>query len=268
MIMRILTFFKRIPLIRDAYAHFWEFERRAPTCRGLFSSFQAALTAAPKSRAHGYGQSIIASHPEPARLTAMQEVGGFDQRDYPVLVWLARAFETESGVFDLGGNVGLAYYAYRKFIRYPEALRWTVCEIPELCRRGEQMAREHHIDHLEFSEDFRKAEGKRIFLTCGTLQYLEEPLPQRLSKLNAKPRHLLIQRVPLTDGPSYYTLQNIGYAFCPYHIQNRKALFESLAQQGYRLIDSWKDSRICRVPFHPAQTVAGYSGAYFQRDAD
>lgn len=264
--MKILKRLKELPLIGDCYGYFWGFARKAQYYRGVYNSFEAALEAVPKSGASGYGQPIITTHPDPAQLSTGKELEVFNQRDYPILVWLARAFETGSTVFDLGGNVGTAYYAYRKFVNFPKALQWTVCELPEFCRRGEQIAKERGLDCLHFTEDFRQADGAQIFLTCGTLQYLEKPLSAMLSRLAAKPRHLIIQRVPLYDGPSFYTVQNIGYAFCAYHIQNKRDLFESLSRQGYRLIDSWSDSRTSRIPFHPARTVTNYYGAYFQRD--
>ena len=40
------------------------------------------------------------------------------------------------------------------------------------------------------------AEGFDIFLTCGTLQYLEPSLSELLSKLQSQPQHLIINHVP------------------------------------------------------------------------
>jgi putative methyltransferase (TIGR04325 family) len=254
----------KLPLLWDFYAYFWGFRRKAPICRGVFESFRAAAAACPKGKRIGYSQELIAGHSDPARLTAMQEVGRFDSRDYPLLVWLTRAFDDSTTLFDLGGNVGLGFYAYRSYIRYPENLRWVVCDIPELCRAGEQVALERKVECLAFTHDFKMAQGMDILLTCGTLQYLETSLAALLLGLTSKPRHILIQRVPMCDGPSFHTLQNIGYAVCPYRIQNKQEFFDSLERLGYRSIDSWKDSRECRIPFHPRRTVQGYLGAYLK----
>jgi len=107
--MMIKHYIKRIPLVRDGHAYYRDFGRKVASCRGGYPSYQAAWAALPKSGSSGYGQPVIASHPKPSELTACIGIGDFDQRDYPVLVWLAKAFETESNVFDLGGNLGHAY---------------------------------------------------------------------------------------------------------------------------------------------------------------
>jgi putative methyltransferase (TIGR04325 family) len=265
--MGFLNLLKHIPLIRDVNAYYLEFGRKVGNfCRGVYPSYEAAVEAVPKSGASGYGQPAVSNHSDPSMLTVGLSIGEFNKRDYPLLVWLARAFETESTVFDLGGNVGLGYYSYQNFIRYPQSIDWTVCELPEFCQQGEKIAKERGVQNIHFTSDQRRAELSAIFITSGTLQYLPKPLPDMLRELTVKPRHLLIHRVPLYDGPSFYSVQYIGYAFCAYHIQNKHELFESLKKLGYKLIDSWSDSRICFIPFHPDRKVNGYSGAYFQYD--
>jgi putative methyltransferase (TIGR04325 family) len=101
-------------------------------------------------------------------------------------------------------------------------------------------------------------------LTCGTLQYIEPSLSEMLGQLKTKPRHILINRVPFYDGEMFITLQNIGYAFCPYKIQNRAEFIASLASIGYELIDSWTLSRSCYIPFHPERFVRNYYGFYLR----
>src|SRR5262249_6260688 len=115
-----------LPVLWDLYWHFWGFPRKLKAHRGVFKSFKDAAAICPAGKPLGYNQELIANHPDPAMLTARQEIGRFDPRDYPLLVWLARALEDSSNVFDLGGNVGLGWYAYRRFLRYPQTLRWLV----------------------------------------------------------------------------------------------------------------------------------------------
>ena len=251
------------PVLSDLYRYFWAFPRHIAACRGVYASCEEATAAAPKGRPFGYSQEGIADHTNPARLTARRNVGEFEASDYPVLVWLARAFQSGSSVFDLGGNVGLEYYAYRRFLRYPSSLRWVVCDLPELCRAGRQLAKERAVTNLEFTDEFAAAEGFDILLSCGTLQYLPQPLSIMLGSLKHKPHHVIVQRTPLYDGPTYYTVQNLGYAFSPYRIQNRLELLESMTALGYAAIDSWNDARECQIPFNPSKTVHGYHGAYF-----
>jgi putative methyltransferase (TIGR04325 family) len=204
-------------------------------------------------------------HTNPGLLTSRRTPGDFEPRDYPILFWLARAFRQSKTLIDLGGNVGHEYYAYRRFIRYPEGLKWTVCEVDEVCEVGQKLAREQKASGLQFTNDFQQAGGAEIMLTCGTLQYLQKDLSEMIAPLSLAPRHLLINRVPLGDGPTFFTLQNIGYAFGAYKIQNREAFINSLSLLGYRLIDQWRDARYCHIPFHPGLTVKGYSGFYFRQ---
>ncbi len=250
-------------VLRDFYGYFWAFQRKVRTNRGVFESFRAAAASCPTGKRLGYDQHVVA-HSNPVNLTSPEEIGRFDPRDYPVLVWLARAFEDGTTVFDLGGHVGLGYYAYRPFIHYPRSLRWVVCEIPPVCVAGRQFAAEREAPGLEFTEDYNRCEGADILLTCGALQFLEFPLAHLLSGLRRKPKHLILHRVPLGDVPTFYTLQNIGYSYCPYRVQNKQELLNSLAAQGYQLVDSWRDSKEFRIPFHPRQTVNGFQGIYLR----
>lgn len=235
--------------------------------RGYYPTREEAEAACPKEKPTGYNQEVLATHPEPSQLTARQSIGGFDRRDYPLLFWLARVLGEGRTVFDLGGNVGLGYYAYERFISYPAGLSWLVCEISQICKRGELLAKERGITNLTFTEDFSLCENRDLLITCGTLQCLPWTLGSLVAKLKAKPRHILIHRVPLTEGPTFYTVQNIGYAFAAYRFQGKGELFDSLTALGYKLIDSWKDSREAFIPFHRERSIQGYSGAYFKLDA-
>ncbi|MGH1396831.1 MAG: TIGR04325 family methyltransferase, partial [Trichormus sp.] len=197
-------------------------------------------------------------------LTTAREADEFNSQDYPILVWLASAFTNNSTVFDLGGNVGHGYYSYKKFLQYPEDLQWLVCEIPEVVKAGEELARKGDNPGLSFTTHFSRAENYKILITCGTLQYIEPSLAEMLGQLHTKPQHLLINHVPFYDGETFITLQNIGYTFCPYKIQNKYEFIESLSALGYKLIDNWKLERSCSIPFHPERFVRNYEGFYLR----
>jgi putative methyltransferase (TIGR04325 family) len=262
--MVISRVIKKIPILSDFYHYHRIFPNQVTACRGVYSSYQEALQAIPKELKSGYNQPEIAHHPNVARLTAATEVGVFDPIDYPILLWLKTAFLKHSSVFDLGGNVGLAYYAYQRYLQYPAQLNWLVCEIPEIAEAGKKLAQEKQVDNLFFTTDSAKAEGADILLTCGTLQYLETPLAELLKPLQSKPKHILINHVPLYDGETYITIQNIGYSFCPYTIQSRNQLIQSLTDLGYKLRDSWTINRAFKIPFHPERAVNAYHGFYFE----
>jgi putative methyltransferase (TIGR04325 family) len=259
---------RKIPIASDYYSYYWLFPKTITGCRGIYSSFAEAMKAVPEKKSAGYNQPIVSQHHDQdqstAQLTARSEIGTFHSIDYPIVLWLKSAFSDSSTVFDMGGNVGLAYYAYHKFLNYPNDLQWLVCELPEMVKVGKDIAIQKDSKNLSFTTDFSKAEGSEIFLTCGTLQYLEATLPELIKPLQTKPKHLLINHVPFYDGESFTTLQNIGYAYCPYKIQNRTEFINALTSLGYRLIDSWEIQRSFSIPFHPERHVPNYHGFYLR----
>ena len=255
---------KQLPIISDYYRYHWSFSRTVTACRGVYPTFSAAVADVPTGAKAGYNQPNLRHHPDLAKLTTASAVDEFNPTDYPVLVWLAAAFANSTKVFDLGGNLGHGYYSYQKFLQYPPNLQWLVCDIPEIIAAGAELAKRGNHPGLSFTPDLGAMEGMEILITSGTLQYIESSLAEMLGKLQTKPRHLTINRVPFYEGETFITLQNIGYAVCPYKIQNRQKFIESLQALGYKLIDSWVWDRTCVIPFHPERFIPSYCGFYLQ----
>jgi putative methyltransferase (TIGR04325 family) len=89
-------------------------------------------------------------------------------------------------------------------------------------------------------------------------------LASQIAALAAPPRFILLNLLPVVEGPGFVTLQNIGPAFCPYAIWSRGELVDRLRQLGYALVDSWENAeKACTIPFHPDRSVRGYSGFLF-----
>jgi len=256
--------FLSIPKVSDYYAYYRLFPKNVTAYRGVYDSFSSAMRAIPSDVMAGYSQPFISEHKSVAELTARSEIGVLHLIDYPVLFWLKSALADGPKLFELGGNVGLAYYAYSRVLKYPGGLRWLICEIPEVANAGRKLATEFRAKDLTFTTRFSEADGADIFLTSGTLQYLEETLPELLATLRLKPKHLLIQHVPFYEGETFTTLQNIGYAYCPYKIQNCTEFIKGLIALGYTTIDRWKIDRSCSIPFHPERFVPAYHGFYFR----
>jgi putative methyltransferase (TIGR04325 family) len=251
----------KTPLFSDLCHFVWSFHQKKWTHHGVFPSFKAAADSCQNGR-ENRTDAIAGSE-----VRSIQNHGrfDFDPRDYPLLVWLARAFQDSAKLFDLGGSVGVGFYAYKRFISYPQSLRWVVCDLPQVCAAGRRLAVERNADCLDFTEDFAQAADSDILLSCGALQCLETMLDSLLAKLRRKPKHLLLQRVPLGDAPTFYTRVSLDdNALHPYRIQSEQELFQSLSAEGYKQVDHWRDSRVCKIPFHPRLTVNGYHGAYFK----
>jgi putative methyltransferase (TIGR04325 family) len=118
---------------------------------------------------------------------------------------------------------------------------------------------------LEFTDEGSAAEGCAVYLSNGALQYIEPDLSEILGKLSTKPRHVLINRIPIYDGEPYFTVQNGYRAYVPYKVMNTSRLTEGMNGLGYRLIDEWELPRSLILPFHPDRFVPNYKGFYFTR---
>ena len=229
--------------------------------RGVFESFDQAAASAPATRPIGY------DHPEPAAMYR-QRMKELYATDYPVLFWLGQSFQAGArSLFELGGHVGVSYYSYQKVLPFPAELQWSVHDVPTVMERGRALA--NHADSLgklKFEPDFAQAAGADIFLAMGVLQYLPQTLAERLRSLPALPPVLLLNLTPLHAAASYFTLQSIGAAFCPYRIDREDEFIASLQSLGYRLRDAWiNPEKSCQIPFHANRNLSFYRGYCFQR---
>ena len=157
------------------------------------------------------------------------------------------------------------FYAYRKYLSYPPRLHWTVCEVSETAVAGRALAKQKGENQLAFTDRREEAEGVDLYFSAGALQYIEEPLADILRQLKAPPRHLLVQRVPLTEGRAFITLQNNGAWIVPYRVSNAQEFVSSILALGYELVDHWRIPRSLDVIGDPGHRVENYRGMYFRR---
>jgi putative methyltransferase (TIGR04325 family) len=226
--------------------------------RGVYKNFQEATDSAPSTKPIGY------DHPEPANMYIDRTEQVYSS-DYPALFWLSSILKTNCKVFDLGGHVGVSYYAYQQYLNYPAGLQWLICDVPEVTRSGKNLAEKKKDSRLTFTNDYDAVDGYDVLLASGSLQYIEASLADLLNPIQNKPRHIIINLLPVYDGNSFVTLQNIGTAFCPYQIFNKTGLIESLISIGYECIDIWRnEEKECGIPFHPEHSLDVYHGFYFR----
>ncbi len=186
--------------------------------------------------------------------------------DEKALEWLGKNIDQVRRVFDFGGNIGLQYYSFGRRMEFPEGLRWTVGEISPFVEEGARIAALEAKSQLEFTHEFAPAAEADFLLVSGVLHYLEEDFSERLRGLRAIPPRMLINRVPLTTGPSTVTLQDIGKALLPVVLRNREAFLRNIAGCGYRLVDEWRVPELkCTMPLYPERSAHFYSGFYFER---
>lgn len=252
---------RNIPLVQKVHRNKYK-QRFTGECYGCFygvyDSFEEAIKAAPNTKKIGYDYTELAKE---YRQKLKSNISSYD---YPVLFWLKEALAENSTVFDFGGNVGIHFYQYDKYLQYPANLKWIVCELPEIAKVGEELAKERQRTELLFVNDFHRASDTNIFIASGSIQYIES-LSDSLMELAKKPKHLLISKLPLYDGERFVTLQNGGQVFYPQYVFNKKEFIEHICGIGYKLIDIWEDRlHSCNIPFQPEKSVRFYSGLYFK----
>lgn len=223
--------------------------------RGVYDTFEEAARSAPSTKAVGYDQPGAAA-------MYRDRLDRVFPSDYPVLFWLQSALDGIQSVFDFGGHVGIARYAYDSYLNFPTTLQWKVCDVPAVAEAGRALARERGVAGLSFTTIKEEAAGADLFFSAGALQYLNWTLPELLATIEP-PKRILLNLLPMTDGPAYFTLQNIGTVFCPYRILSRQELLGGLQKLGYRVRDSWSNpEKECNIPFHLDRSLSFYEGFY------
>jgi putative methyltransferase (TIGR04325 family) len=250
-------------ILRGRYEREFAESRDANLFRGVYGSYEEALATAPASLPKGYDNPASAGmYLDRTRKTY--------PTDYPVLFWLQKLVrEGRRRIFDLGGHIGVSYYAYRRYLDYPADLTWRVHDVPAVMEQGRRHAAEKDAQRqLSFADDFADARHAEILLAMGSLQYLQDTLAERLAKLAARPPHVIVNLMPLHERASYWTLQSVGTAFCPYRITAAGEFLASFEKLGYALVDTWENpDKKCPIPFHPGHSLDRYHGFYFRRSA-
>lgn len=231
--------------------------------RGVFDSAEAAMASLPQGYVAGYDNEESAELYEHRTLRAYPA-------DYPVMFWLQRLLDSGvDRILDVGGHIGVSYFAYQAQMRLPAGLRWTVLDLPAVVARGRLFASKHDsLGQLDFCETYAKAGAPQLVLASGSAQYLPQPLVESLVGMTPPPVHVLINLVPIHMSKHFFTLQSIGTAFCAYQVFQMEAFVEHFAAHGYRLVDWWENpEKSCIVPFHPGHSLDRYYGFLFKRES-
>lgn len=227
---------------------------------GSFDSFDAARAAIPRGAEAGYDSD------DAALSLYSHQVYSWD---YAPLFWMSDALNSgHRSVFDLGGHVGIKYYAFKRITTYPAELQWTVCDVPAVARAGEKLARERGVDgQLHFCTDYRFASGVDVLMLSGSLQYLPEQMKDILGALPIKPRRIILNITAGHSDRTIYTLNSIGQAQCPYRVQLQDEVLTEIHEAGYRRRDVWRnDGKPIHIPFVEGGDGAFYFGCCFDRD--
>ena len=231
-------------------------------CFGVFKDFAQARTWLPVSPE--FDHAALATEYVDVRT---KKIFAYD---YPVMWWLERAFrDGATRVLDIGGSVGVHFYAYQRYFERPHDLSWSVVEVPAIASIGREMASQAEAKSLSFTDNLDQAvhSGNDIWMAAGSLHYFEDARPgDLLKRCETRPRHILLNKLPLYDGEDYVTAQNLGAGcFAPMYVYNRQRLINEVEALGYVLFDEWQvPERSLYLPGFPERCIPAYRGLYFR----
>jgi len=265
---KILHLVELIPFARDFFLVLTK-GRQDISYRGVFDTWEQARKAASRKKANDY-DVINAKKASNNAIEKQRLDHWFHDADYPLLFWLTKLFVVNNNVLELGGSLGHFFYSMQKYTTMPNDLRWTIAELPEAVNLGRAIAQERQEDRLFFieSNDIYAMSPVDIFMTAGTLQYMNETLPGIINTFSIKPKHILIHNLPIHAHKSFYTLQNLNLCEVPYHVYSKSELLNEMNVTGYDLVAEWLNQRTIEIPFHPFLKINGYSGFYFTKRDD
>ena len=229
---------------------------------GVFESFEQARAWLPKTRE--FDQRELTDEYVEVRT---QRVFAYD---YPVLFWLAKAFEQGARrVWDIGGSVGVHYFAYRTYVEYPDGVEWLVSELPNVVEVGRELALREGAAGLSFSSALDPgAIEADVWISAGAMQFIETALQGNslLARARYFPQHLLFNKLPLYEGDDFVATQNIGRrSFTPVHVYNRQRFVACIEELGYQLLDAWDvPERSFHLMGRPDKSFDHFSGLYFR----
>lgn len=170
-------------------------------------------------------------------------------------------------VLDVGGSVGIKYFAFSSLLPFPVDLQWMVLDVPAVVERGRQFASERQAErNLSLTTDLSEGEGVDVLLASGVLQYLPQTLAQLLAGLKRPPKRVVVNTTPIHPDTSFITLNSIGTAFCPYRVQAHGTFVREVSEVGYRLRDNWQNpGKSMWIPFERGLDLDSYSGFCFDR---
>ncbi len=103
-----------------------------------------------------------------------------------------------------------------------------------------------------------------VLLVEGLLSYWSKDLQAELSDHDARPSHLLLDAVTLTEGDSFSTLHKADGLVAPYRAFSASQLVDQLEGLGYRLEKCWRAGETdIEVPFSNCRVELGH-GMHFR----
>lgn len=239
---------------RQALARF-KANRDENLFHGIYASWEEAEAASRAMGKSGYDNSDSAN--------IYQFMMRIAPHDYPALYWLSRSLsEGMTSVFDVGGAIGIKFYAFKEHLSAWRDLRWRVQDVPAVAAQGTKLAAERGTSgQLDFTSDFGAGDGFDVLFASGVVQYLPKRLGELLAGYKQLPRRIVVNTAAIHGQHEFFTVNSIGTAFCPYRIQTQAGFMRSLSSLGYRVRETWQNlGKPMTIPFRPDYSLTEYSG--------
>jgi putative methyltransferase (TIGR04325 family) len=262
----------QLPFVQELYARaVWK--RKMNQFLGVYGSVEEAAATAVRLKALGWNEpgiaAVLVADGAPDLFADRSQL--FQPCHYAAMFWISKRIGAGRQLVDLGGAGGISYELYTRYAELPPGARWHVVDFPELIQRGE---RRHAAarDILTFGSSLAAAPRCDILHTAGCLQYMKDPFGLAtgsgiLEEMTALPAHIIVNKLPLTDGASFVTLQNLLNSAVPYTVFNRDQVLSYFRRHGYRLADEWRVPELSvGIAFHPRHHVAEPRGLSLTRD--
>jgi putative methyltransferase (TIGR04325 family) len=149
---------------------------------GVYADRASAQRDAPPTQPLGY------DNPASARLYT-DRLSQVYVSDYPMMFWLEKLLASGARrILDIGGHVGVAFFAYQRYFPFPDDIEWTVQEVPAVVEAGAKRAASKGVSHqLRFTPELPEVGQFDVVFSSGALQYLEPSLGQIIERLRFKP---------------------------------------------------------------------------------
>ncbi len=263
------------PLLRKPYERrYWS--RGMNLMSGVFPSFEEALRHAPPGRPTGWDEKGIAANivgdKAPAR--ARNDSNGLpvllhQPSTFAVLLWLNKVLKPGARVVDVGGASGLTYWHYRHYFDLPPGVTWTVVDVPEVIGRAKHLAAKRGVEKLLFCEDLAALGECDVLMSLGCIQYMSPTALATFMEAAQRARTVIVNKIPLIDGPDFWTLQSLGTTFAPYQVANRVRFLRAFADIGLDVCDAWDVPELnISIPFEPGHHVPSLNGLVLRRRAE
>ena len=229
---------------------------------GVFSTWAAAMAAIPPESPVGY------DHEAATTIYSQYPTSFVRPGDYAIMLHLRNLIKEGMRVVDVGGSIGMAFYMALKYFSFPKGVEWVLYDVPAVLEaaRGVAVREGEASAPLRFASRLEDAGNCDVFYSSGSLQLIEDTLPDLLKKLPKLPEHILINRIPVWDRPAIVSLNDMGFSLAPYNIFNRTAWVQAVEALGYKLVDDWAcPESTFVVRFKPSTRLKAYRGFYFRR---